>query len=203
MGEYTVVASANRGVLGGFRVDSEEESESELLHRCKDRGAGRFFSSSIPEVRPKFQTAPPRKLTGGHDDNVKREKKLLYVVYIRRAHSRKKRQTRKNDCRRSTDEARNKNDDGDYLTSGRESKKYSTRRPAGAGNGNWQWRTGDGFSVGARTQRSDGGEGGERRAGVWAEERTGRGRDRPAGVGASSNRRPGRPGLCGRGSRGG
>jgi hypothetical protein len=50
MGEYTVVASANRGVRGGLSEDSFEdidEPESVLDLRSITSGAGRFFSSSI------------------------------------------------------------------------------------------------------------------------------------------------------------
>jgi len=50
IGEYTLVASANRGVRGGLREDSFEdidESESVLDLRSITSGAGRFFSSSV------------------------------------------------------------------------------------------------------------------------------------------------------------
>lgn len=40
MGEYTVVASAKRGVRGTLR----EVSDEELDVRSRDKGSGRFFS---------------------------------------------------------------------------------------------------------------------------------------------------------------
>lgn len=53
MGEWTVVASANRGVLGGFASDEDVELESVEDTEVADivragvrlRAAGRFFSS--------------------------------------------------------------------------------------------------------------------------------------------------------------
>jgi len=40
-GEYTDVASANRGVLGTLSDDAEEELDEA---RSRDKGVGRFFS---------------------------------------------------------------------------------------------------------------------------------------------------------------
>lgn len=47
MGEYTVVASANRGVLGGFSEDVVvyDPSVDDDRDGVKLRAAGRFFSS--------------------------------------------------------------------------------------------------------------------------------------------------------------
>jgi len=50
MGEYTVVASTNRGVRGSLSEDSFEDiddPESVLALRSITSGAGRFFSSSV------------------------------------------------------------------------------------------------------------------------------------------------------------
>jgi len=41
IGEYTVVASAKRGVLGTLSDDAEEELDEA---RSRDKGVGRFFS---------------------------------------------------------------------------------------------------------------------------------------------------------------
>jgi len=44
IGEYTVVASAKRGVLGTLSDDAEEELDEA---RSRDEGVGRFFSLNV------------------------------------------------------------------------------------------------------------------------------------------------------------